>query len=435
MRATPALLSLARLLALPSLSLHQVVREELAANPALEEIESDRQCRACGRPAHMDFCPGCAGDLGYRFDPALDEERWLFVASPISPADALLDDLRASLRVEDHEIALAIVGNLDERGFLRERPAAIARALGVDRARVDDVLALLRHLGPPGIATAGPRECFLAQLDTLAASGATCPHLREIVANYLDDLGQHRHHLIARRLGITPADVARAREFLRDRLLPYPLAAEAEQPLTPDTRPYRIPDVAMLWDGDRPRVEVLESASRLLRLNPVYQRLARQPESLSEEEREHVLRYVDRARVFLRSLRQRQQTLRRVSEAVAFRQEAFLRHGIQHLVPLTRMDVAREIALHHSTVSRAVQDKVALLPDRTMWPMPGFFGGSRAATESLRELMAERGRELSDQELADALAERGVSVSRRTVTKYRHQLGIGTRRERLSPRF
>jgi RNA polymerase sigma-54 factor len=429
MRASPALLSLARLLELPSLSLHQVVQEELAANPALEEIAYDGRCRACGGPAAADLCLRCSRELVQGPGLGSDEERWLVVASPLSPIDALLADLRASLPAADHDIALALVGNLDERGFLREQPAAIARTLGVSRARVDVVLALLRGLGPPGIGTSGPRECLLAQLDALGTAGVTCPHAREIVANHLDDLGFHRHHLIARRLGITMGDVERARDFLQRKLWPHPLAV-TEQSLHPDTRHYWIVDVVIEWDGDHPRVELRDSTSRGLRLNPIYQQLAREPDLLEVDERAHVLDHVNRARLFLRSLRQRQLTLQHVAGAVALRQEAFLRHGIKHLVPLARVDIARELDLHHSTVSRAVQNKVAQLPDRTLWPMERFFEGSRVATEALRELIMERGHQLSDQELAEALAERGVNVARRTVTKYRRQLGIASRRNR-----
>ncbi len=178
------------------------------------------------------------------------------------------------------------------------------------------------------------------------------------------------------------------------------------------------------------RVEVLTASKRWLRISPTYARLARQPESLGAAEKRHVDEHLLRARMFLRNLKQREQTLQRVSDTIVRHQEAFLRHGVRHLVPLTRLQVASELELHVSTVSRAVLDKIARLPDGRLCPMPDFFGAAHDVKDILRELVEEETESLSDQQLADLLSIRGFPVARRTVAKYRAQLNIPPHRYR-----
>jgi RNA polymerase sigma-54 factor len=162
----------------------------------------------------------------------------------------------------------------------------------------------------------------------------------------------------------------------------------------------------------------------MLRLNPLYQQLARQAASLDESEREHVQEFVARARTFLANLRQRESTLQRIGEAIVARQEEFLHHGVRHLAPMTRTEIAAELGLHESTVSRATSDKAALLPDLKLLPLSEFFVAARGVQDVLRELIENEREPLSDAELARLLGEQGYSIARRTVAKYREQMQI-----------
>lgn len=420
-----ATLSLARLLAMPSLILYQTVRAELAWNPALEEVESTETCPRCGGAVLAGDCRACRGGSDVADTAGFSDTAVLSVASPQHPTDTLLSDLRASLPASEHHIAEVLIGNLDERGLLTVTPATIAGAMGIAPAHVAAVLALVQQLGPPGIATASVRECLLAQIDALAGEGVSCPHARTIVAEHLADLGQHRHHAIARQLRITVADVEQARRFIAHNLRPSGVATACPDGWTaPDVRVYRVPDLAIRRSGELFDVEVLQSATRWLRLNPLYVDLARGDPRLTHHERDHVQEQIARARLFIRNLQQRDRTLLRVATSLVARQDAFLRHGPTSLRPLTRIQIAEELGLHHSTVSRAVLDKVALLPAGTLWPLADFFGSSRSAIEELRRVLAEEREERSDEMLTEILAERGFKVARRTVTKYREQLGV-----------
>lgn len=409
LRATPALLTLARLLELTTLGLHQAIAQELEANPALEQLE-----------APVVHHGSTLGD---------DAERLLRVAAPVSLADALLSDLRASLPASDHPLAALVVGSLDERGFLAEAPASLARLAGVERQRVNVVLAALRAVGPPGIAARDPRACLLAQLDALPR-GEAPPLARPIVADHLDDLAAGRQRAIARALGAAPEEVAAARAFISRCLWPYPLMAALGGPAEPDRRAYRAPDLVFRRAGDGFSAELAAAPGRALQLSPAYAELAERAAELPAAEAEHVRAYVERARVFLRSLRRRGETLLRIGAALAERQEAFLRAGPRALAPLTRLQLAADLRLHESTVCRAVAEKTALLPDGALWPLDGFFDAARPARELLRELVAAEATPLSDQALAQLLTERGHPVARRTVAKYRDELGIPPQQQR-----
>lgn len=429
-RVTPALLKLANLLAMPSLELHQAVQQELEENPALEEVETyNPPCERCGGPVVEGFCLRCAldtsGSDSVITGPNTDEvDPLLFVAAPQNLAESLLSDLYASLPEEDHLIVLELVGNLDDHGFLSLEPQEIALTLKVSEERVLATLQRLRELGPPGIATRDSRECMLAQIDVLEAQGTVCPYARILVAEHLEDLGARRFTRIARRLRISTIQVEAVRTFVRRHLWPYPALATDWRAALPQQVRYRTADLLIRENDNTFSVEVLHSPRRILRLNPLYLDLARRMASLDEHERTHVQEYVSRARIFLASLRQRESTLQRIGESIVVHQEAYLRQGVRYLVPLTRAKIAAELGLHESTISRAIANKTALLPKRTLLPISEFFVAARSVQDVLREIIANEKTPLSDDELARELAERGYPIARRTVAKYRDVMRI-----------
>jgi RNA polymerase sigma-54 factor len=428
MQITPALLNLTRLLALPSMSLYQAVQQELMENPALEEVEAHEvACPRCRIPAVNGGCL-CDGERAmpdWRAGERANESDVLqAVAAPSTLLDSLLADLYASLPSSEHPLALAVLGNLDERGLLIETAAEIAGALGVAEERVARIVQLVRELGPCGIATGNTRDRLLAQLDALLAEGISFPHVRAVIAEHLDNLGARRDRHIARCLGITVADITAVRQFIQRHLWPYPAQAALSCPAEPDQRPYRTPDLVIGERDGAVKVELVHPATHLLRLNPLYQQLARRSISLSEAEHGHVQEYLHRAATFLANLRQRETTLQRVGEAIIVRQQRFLRDGVRHLVPMTRLDIAAVVGMHESTVSRAVADKTALLPNGTLWPLSAFFAPALRVHDVLHEMVINEPEPRSDQQLARLLTERGYQVARRTVAKYREQMHI-----------
>jgi RNA polymerase sigma-54 factor len=437
MRASPALIALNNMLVLSTLELQQLVQQELEENPALEQMENeDTLCSRCGRPLSGATCIYCLHeDLklaeAERDDasvPSDDEfDPLLAVAAPMSLQESLQRDLHIMLPDHDRPIADYLVGSLDEQGFLDCEIAEVADMLHIEPERVEEVLRRLQELGPPGVGARNVQECLLIQLDWLERHSAVNPHIRAIVTDHWLDLGEHRYGAIAHTLGITYDDVVAARDFMRQNLRPFPLERTSDQNVTMATS-FLAPDVIIREEGDRLVAEVVESRRFYLRLNPLYQELSQalvqRQQDISHEEREHLSIFVSRARLFLTNMRQRRETIRRIAEYLIECQEAFLRHGVRHLTPLTRAEVAAAIGVHESTVSRATANKYVQVPSREIVPFSHFFTASLSVKDVISELISNESVPLTDQEIVETLRQRGFDVARRTVAKYRNQLGI-----------
>jgi len=437
MRASPALIALNNMLVLSTLELQQLVQQELEENPALEQVENeDTLCSRCGRPLSGATCIYCLHeDLklaeAERDDasvPSDDEfDPLLAVAAPMSLQERLQRDLHIMLPNSDRPIADYLVGSLDDQGFLDCDIVEVADLLHVEPERVEQVLRHLQDLGPAGVGARSVQECLLIQLDAIERHGAINPHIRTIVADHWLDLGEHRYGAIAHALDITYDEVVEARDFMRQHLRPFPLERASDQTVALATS-FLAPDVIIREEGERLVAEVVESRRFYLRLNPLYQELSQalvqRQQDISNEEREHLSTFVSRARLFLTNMRQRRETIRRIAEYLIECQEAFLRHGVRHLTALTRAEVAAAIGVHESTVSRATANKYVQVPSREIVPFSHFFTASLSVKDVISELIANEKIPLTDQEIVETLRQRGFDVARRTVAKYRGQLGI-----------
>jgi RNA polymerase sigma-54 factor len=442
MKASPALIALNNMLILSTLELQQMIQQELEENPALEMNEADEEmCQRCGRPFSGATCMFCLqedmrtleADRDDYTGPLEDDEfdPLMLVAAPPSLGESLLRDLRASLDERDHFIAEYLIGSLDEQGYLESSLEEVAGTLGIDEQRAENVLFKLQDVGPVGVGARDVPECLLLQLRRLRQENVDHPYVEQIIREHWTDLGEHRYGAIAQALGISYEEVVAARDFIRQHLRPYPLErGGSDGTVSPTQTAYLTPDVIIREDENGQLVaEVVESQRYYLRLNPLYQELARKAvraneAGVSPEEKEHLTQYVSRAQLFLTNLRQRRETIRRIATYLIERQEGFLRHGVRFLEPLTRAEVAGAIGVHESTVSRATANKHVQLPSHEVIPFSHFFTASLSVKDVLMELVAKEARPLTDQELVEMLRERGFDVARRTVAKYRNQLKI-----------
>jgi RNA polymerase sigma-54 factor len=434
MKASPALIALNNMLVLSSQELQQLVNRELEENPALDQNEVEQTCVTCGRPLTGNLCVYClheddrlreAGRNDVSGSAADDEfDPLIAVAAPVSLHESLRRDLHISLPEHDHLIGDYLVGCLDDQGYLDGEVEDLAEAMGVPVARVEQVLRRLQELGPPGVGARNVQECLLLQIERLERTGVSNPHVARIITEHWHDLGEHRYSDIARALGIGYEDVVAVRDFLRAYLRPFPLDAGDSA----NSTPVALPDVIIVEDGGKLLVEVVESRQFALCLNPFYQSLSQQvvngQQEVSEAERHHMQTYISRARLFLTNLRQRRETIRRITEFLVERQEKFLRQGVRFLEPLTRAEVAAVLGVHESTVSRATANKYVQLPNRALVPFSTFFHASLSVKDLIQELITKEDTPLTDEQIVTILRERGYDLARRTVAKYRGQLGI-----------
>lgn len=415
--ASPALLAFAGMLTLSSAELEAVVAQELSANPALERTDPPG-CPLCGSPQRCWRCgtgrvPPRAGD---RPGPA----DW---AMPRTGAEELLDEVRCAATAGETALAGYLIGCLDDRGFLPGGPEQVAADLGVGVAGVNRALAALRRAGPPAIGARDVRESLLLQLAALDPADPRCALAQAVAGGYLEPFARGRLDAIAARLGCSPDELASAVRYIRRHCTPSPAPGLREWPAA--ARAPAVPDV-MITCGDRDaglRVAMMEPARLALRIHPDYARLASHgPREHGASE--HAGSLVRQAASFISRLDERFATIRQVVEYAAGRQRAFVLRGPRYLTPLTQADVAHELGIHESTVSRAVAGKYMMLPSRAVRPVQDFFRPAQAPQDALRQLIATEKQPLTDTELAQLLQAQGFRVARRTVVKYRHALGL-----------
>lgn len=401
---SPALVAFSEMLVLPCAALESLVDAELATNTALERLD-DGECPLC-RGAQSGRCPVCGTPRRSTSSPSTADVADDAAAEP--DTHALLRAVRLETTVGEAPIAELVVDSLDQHGRLDRSCTELAAELDVPESVVEHVVDVVREIGPPGVGATSVSDCLLLQLDALGLDDDRARLARVVIADHLPALARGRFASIARALRVSRTDVEDVLALIRDRLRPYP-----EFDGNDSTRSsYVVPDLVIREHRDIAgafTVELVEPA--LIRLGV---RSGRRPGGDGS---------VGRAKAFLAHLRDRWDTLRRVAEYAVQHQQEFLIAGETALKPLTRADVAAALDLHESTVSRAVADKFALLPDGTTVPLSRFFGVSGGVDGELRKLLESADGPISDQRLADRLREVGYPIARRTVAKHRARLG------------
>ncbi|HPW56024.1 MAG: RNA polymerase factor sigma-54 [Thermoanaerobaculaceae bacterium] len=346
--------------------------------------------------------------------------------------EALCEQVRlVDVRPELLRVCEFIIGNLEPDGYLRLDVEELANQLGVDVELVHEAIAVVQRLDPPGIGARDLRECLLLQIDRQLAEGGEefLGRVREVVAVAFSDVLNQRWEALKRRFGLTHEEVRSLVAVLR-RLTPHPGAAlgpTGNSPVEPDVEVRRMEhgwQVSLVDDG-LPRLQLSSRYARML-----------QGRSLDSESRAYLRERMRSALWFLRSVEQRQSTILKVAQAIVRRQSEFLEHGVAHLKPLVLRDIADDIGMHESTVSRVVANKYIATP-RGVLPLKYFFHSAIASAvegdlssmvvkQRIKELIGgeDPDRPLSDARIARQLNRVGVRIARRTVAKYREEQGI-----------
>jgi len=433
------------LLVLSNAELQEKVDSELSSNPALELLE-ERVCPSCRRPLNASgSCPICSlGDrkdlepivflsprdsihpsrrLSYE-DPPPDQEP----AAPENLALNILQQLAADLDPEDRKLAAYILSSLDDDGFLQDHPAIIARTNRVSLRQVQKVLNLISQADPPGIATSGPREALLAQLNLFDARLPTVAHSKRIIQDAFKELGGRDYEAISHKLDIPVHKIRQAGTFIHDSLNPYPARAywgSGYQAPASDPNVYHTPDIRISRNPTDPDgallVEIFTPLSGWLRVNPLFRKAMG---SANGDHTSEWSKHLERATLFVKCLQQRNNTMRRLMEMLVSQQRTFILIGDRHLKPMTRSQIAEQIKVHESTISRAVSHKSVELPDGRIIPLNRFFDRSLSIRDRIKEIIRNESRPLTDDQIADTLLAEGIKVARRTVAKYRSIEGI-----------
>ncbi len=443
---TPSLQQAIKLLQMSKLELVEEIQQELVENPVLEESleaassgdgpETQEASAEENAFDEIDY-EAYFQDLDSGYVPRtpsepVDPERPTFEATLAKPTN-LADHLTWQLDLTTSsplrkEIGRAIIGNLDEDGYLVASLEEIREMGDYPAQEVEATLRMIQGFDPVGVAARDLAECLAIQLRHLGQSGTAA---ERIVREHLQLLEKRRYKELADILGLELEDLMAEVEIIRG-LDPRPgrkyNRAEGH---------YVVPDVYVVKVGDEYQVLLNEEGLPKLRISPVYRRmLDRGSDRASPEARAYVRGKLRSAFRLIKSLEERQRTIYKVASSIVKFQRAFLDHGIEHLRPLVLRDVAEDIGMHESTISRVVNQKYMHTP-RGLFEMRFFFhsgipsvdGGevsSLTVKERIRKIIEAEDprRPLSDAAIVKVLRAEGLQIARRTVAKYREELKI-----------
>ena len=362
------------------------------------------------------------------------------VEQTLSKQQSLADHLEwqlgvTSLTDAERRLAEGIIGNLDARGYLSAQFfEELAAKVGLELDEAEAVLEVIQELDPIGVACRTLKECLLVQAKHFY------PHedvTHAIIEHHLEDLERRNVKGILRTLKIDQDDLRDALDIIGN-LEPRP-----GRGFMTETTHYIIPDVYIVRIGDEYLVQLNEDGEPKLKISNFY---AKQVSSVEGEAKEYIQKKIRSAEWFIKSIHQRQNTIRKVTESIVRFQRDFLDKGVAELRPLILRDVAEDIGMHESTISRVTTNKYVHTPQGT-FELKYFFnsrisssrGGPDLASESVKQRIKKLvdgenpDKPLSDQKLCALLAEEGTEIARRTVAKYREMLNIppSSKRKRL----
>ena len=434
------------LLSLTSAELKQQIESELASNPALELIE-ERRCPICKKVLPRSGpCPVCSKPKN---DASLEPVVYIsprddFYSSgdraiedmPEEPISPVIDDLptyvlkqiATELKQNQKLIAVHLLTNLNEDGFLSTPLMEIARYFHVSIAEVEEVQRMIQHADPLGVGSFSPREALLVQMEVLAETKDVPELAVLIIRDGMDLLSKRQYTELAKLFGVSLRQIQDAIHYVGENLNPYPGRThwgDMRQPSAKASNVFHQPDIIISFLNDDQSnpvvVEIIMPIGGTLRVNPLFRKAVTQSDETTKEGLKSDL---DRASLFVKCLQQRNHTMQRLMQRLVVLQRDYLIEGEKSMAPITRAQISRELEVHESTISRAVSGKAVQLPNRKIVPMSSFFDRSLSARTVLRDIIANETRPMSDTELMKKLKNEGFQVARRTVAKYRAMEGI-----------
>ena len=434
------------LLSMPATELAEKIDSELSTNPALELI-NERRCPQCKRllPASGP-CPVCSQPINYE-----SQEPIVFISpredfythssseageSPDEPYASeeidlptfVLRQIAGDLAVDDRMIAAYILNHLDEDGFLTTTAQEIARYQHRHPADVQNLIDRIKRCDPVGVCSLDPKEALLTQIEVLRETAKIPPYTKEVIENHLNKLSQHHYQDIAKALGASTAQIERVSEFVIQNLNPFPARAhwgDVRNPNSGGSQVFHQPDILIYHLNENPKnplvVEIILPIRGTLRVNPLFKASLKE---VSEDKSEEWRNDIEKASLLIKCIQQRSNALKMLLEKLVAYQQNFINGGEIEMKPLTRAEIAKELGVHESTISRAVSSKTIQLPNKRIIPMAIFFDRSLSQRTIIKGMIEEEDKPLSDSEIQTNLAKQGINIARRTVAKYRSMEGI-----------
>jgi RNA polymerase sigma-54 factor len=472
LKINPRLYQAMDLLYMPLLDLQQHLKQELLNNPFLDMIEPDEEDEDEGEPQQeeqtqeMEAEKEEKGEIDWEeilldgFDAGgrreEHEEREYYEPVTVDSRD-LSDHLRDQVTLLDLNgrqmfLAEEFIGNINEDGYLACGLEKIVEGANEEvqkaaddserevtdlplytMSEAEEMIGVIQSLDPPGVGARDLRECLMLQLRE-AGLEHSVPF--RLVRDCFDELIAHRWSEISKRFGISPADVQKAADEIA-KLDPKPGLVYSDA-----SDNYIIPDLIVDKIDGKYHVFLNDANLPRLKLSKAYQEIARDKKKFDGENKEFISNKLNSANWMIQAIEQRRQTMLKVMNYIVERQREFFEKGVQYLKPLTLREVAEVISMHESTVSRVTNEKFVQTP-RGVLPLKFFFSSGLSTTAGedvsargikaqIQKLVSDENPKhpLTDQAIVNILKETGVQIARRTVAKYRDQLGVLSARMR-----
>jgi RNA polymerase sigma-54 factor len=462
---TPQLQQAIKLLQLSRLELLDAISQEVEENPVLEEMAESEPEDDARSDIEKDAAEAGSADLAEvtieeRARDDVDWESYLAEYNTTGRTESTYEQREApsfenikstktnlysqlmwqlnmsNLEDDQREIGVNIIGNLDKDGYLDIPIDEISRITGYPEERVLETLSLIQNFDPVGVAARDMQECLLIQARFQGLAGTTA---ETIILHHLKELENRKYDQIAKSLALS-LDEIRAAIAVIQGLEPRPGRVYSDEETI-----YITPDIYVFKIGDEYQIVLNEDGLPKLRISSYYRQMLLGHDGLPENAKTYIQEKLKSAAWLIKSIHQRQRTIYRVTESIVRFQNEFLDEGITHLKPLVLRDVAEDIEMHESTISRVTTNKYVYTP-QGVFELKFFFNsainsieGDAIASESVKEHIRNiiksenKAKPYSDQEIADFLKKLNINVARRTVAKYRETMGILTSRKRRDP--
>ncbi|MBN1557125.1 MAG: RNA polymerase factor sigma-54 [Lentisphaerae bacterium] len=449
----PQLRQSLEMLQLPILELRALIQQEMEQNPTIEDVATDQANVEIEPPASTEENPNDELDFEKEYEALAklddewrdyffqdlqnrpytsdDDEKRRFLLDSLPQSESLQEHLVGQLRLADlpedeARIGELIIGSINNDGYLLTGLEELAASTNTDLRTLEDLLSLVQDFHPTGVGARDLRECLLLQLERL---GKTDALPGAIVRDHLQQLAGRKFPEIARALKVPVEEVQAAANFIAT-LDPKPGRLYSDEQAN-----YVLPEVVVQKVDGRYVILLNDDQLPHVRISRHYRRLLQDPSTTSDV-KSYIRERIRSGAFLIKSIHQRQKTIRRIAEEIVRNQTDFLDHGIARLKPMTMAEVARTVGVHETTVSRAVSGKYMQTPSG-VFEMKYFFtpgiktaNGTEVSNKSVKEMIAnfvaseDKTDPLSDQEIMEKLKAEGISIARRTIAKYRLVLRI-----------
>ena len=437
LRMNQQMLQSIKLMELPAVELRERIEQELERNPALELIEDKSTVsldEAHAQKSEKYELFETSSDPGKRGAEKSDEHK-RFIEGVLTRPETLQEHLLLQLRLEpiDNElrvIAETLIQNLNDDGFHIEEPLSLFPNAAVPPEHLNKAMELVQSLDPAGTCTRDYRQSLAVQIAILGGTPAEAAEIDKALDN-LELIEREKYSVLAKKTGLTEEKTREICEYLK-KLTPFP--GRAFESMNDETR-FVIPDIKVIRDNDSFTINLNDDNFPVLGINHNFEEFEN---SNDKAARDFARDNIREARLFISNLSQRNQTLVRVANAILEFQRTFFIKGPKYLAPLTLGDIAKELNVHETTVSRTANGKY-MQTEWGIFEIRYFFSNSisgagssgsqyskQSVKEIIKDIIAQENRLLYDQDISTLLGKKGIALARRTVAKYRKELDMGS---------